>query len=81
MISLKNIIYISLLLFLQIDSPLKKKKNLVFLNKKEFLGIKERRLEKKRKKSFLKIIDNTLIDDKSFERLCKFIQRRFEIFL
>jgi len=72
---------ISLLFFLQIDSSLKKKKNLICLNKWEFEGIKEKQIVKERKKNFLKILDNTLIDDKSYERLQKFIQKRSEIFL
>jgi hypothetical protein len=72
---------ISLQFFLQIDSSLKKKKNLIYLNKKEFGGVKEKKIVKERKKFFLKIIDNTIIDDKSYEGLQKFIQKRFQIFL
>lgn len=72
---------ISLLFFLQIDLALQKKKNFIYLNRREFEGAKERQLIKERKRNFLKIIDNSLINDKSYERLQKFIQKRFEIFL
>ena len=66
---------ISLLFFLQIDSVLQEKKNFLNLNRKELEGIKAERLKKERKKNFLKIIDNALIDDNSYKRLEKFIQK------
>ncbi len=72
---------ISLLFFLQIDSALKKKKNIVFLNKNELKAVEESKLEKERKKYFLKIIDRALIDDKTYKKLQTFIQKRFKIFL
>lgn len=72
---------ISLLFFLQIGNSLKKKKNFIYLNRREFEGVLEKQLIKERKKKFLKIIDNSLINDKNYERLQKFIQKRFEIFL
>ncbi len=66
---------ISLLFFLQIDSALQKKKNFLYLNKKELEGIKEVKLKKERKENFLKIIDLALIDDNSYKKLKKFIQK------
>lgn len=72
---------ISLLFFLQIDSSLKKKKDIVPLNKKEYGGVNEKMETKARKHFFIKILDNTLIDGRNYEELQKFIQKRFHIFL
>jgi len=72
---------ISLLFFLQIDNSLKKKENFIYLNRREFEEVKEKQIIKERKLFFLKIIDNSLVNDKSYERLQKFIQKRFGIFL
>ena len=66
---------ISLLFFLQIDGALQKKKNFAYLNKKEIEGVKEAKLKKERKKIFLKIIDLALIDDNSYKKLKRFIQK------
>lgn len=70
---------ISLLLFLQIDKELQKKKNLQFL-KIEVNTIKEQQLKKERKKHFLAVIDNALIHEKSHQRLNEFIKKRIFIY-
>lgn len=72
---------ISLLFFFQFDNALRKKRNLLLLNKKILKAENESKLEKERKKYFLKILDSTLIDDKMYEKLQGFIQKKFKIFL
>lgn len=70
---------ISLLLFLQIDNDLQNKMNFISLNK-ALLTIKEKTLKKERKKHFLDLLDNTLIDEKSYQKLKEFIKKKVKIF-
>lgn len=73
---------ISLLIFIQMDHLLKKKTILVEITKNKELNRKqERTLVKKRKEYFINVIDDALLDSKTYLRLKNFINENCTIYL
>ncbi len=72
---------ISLLIFIQVDHLLKNKKIIVDITKNKDLNRKAiGTIVKMRKELFISVMDNALIDDKSYLRLNKFIDENCAIY-
>jgi len=73
---------ISLLIFIQIDPILKKKDKVIALTKYRNLKRKaEHTIQKKRKDYFINVLDNALVDNKTYIRLRNFIRKNCKCYL